>query len=458
MTRGMGTPARAPGAPAGTPRRGRVETLLDALLAAGIFFAVVAEAIWALGSPSEHFDVRPQSRGSGPDDDFGEQWEYSDGLPPGLTGDDQLGHHALQQATLGVLAIVGVTAALAARGVLLRRRWPWAGIALTTASAVVGALVLGLPIAVTIAFALAVYSLAVERGWLAAGITAGAATISVIVAAALAGRDGSGFLTLLFILVAVLVPLLSAAATRSRRAYLREVEARLKQAEAEQAAQTERALADERVALARDLHDVLAHSLTVVNMQVGVASHLLATHPERAERALAEAKSAGAAAVDELRNTLALLRGDRGAGGEGDRAPVPGLDDIAGLVERVAATGLPVTLRWSVASGAPISSGVGLLAYRLVQEGLTNVVKHAGADAATEVRVSTEDGRLLVSVANAPGSAPPRAGAPGIGLEGLRSRVDALGGFFEAAPAPAGAGFIVQAALPQDQNPSGSPT
>lgn len=447
MTSGIGTPART-----------RVEPVLDALLAAGVFVAVTVEAIWALGSPSPHVDVRPQPRSGGTGDDYGDYWNYSGGLSPGLSGDDQLGHHALSQAaTLGVLALVGLTATLAALGVLLRRRWPWAGVALTAAAAIVGALVLGLPIAVTLAFGLAVYSLAAEKGWRAAGITAGAATLTVVVVAAADGRDGSAFLVLLFVLVAVLVPLLSAAATRSRRAYLREVEARLQQAEAEQAAQTERALADERVALARDLHDVLAHSLTVVNMQVGVASHLLATHPDRAGRALAEAKTAGAAAVDELRNTLALLRGDRDAG-EGDRAPVPGLDDIGALVDRVAATGLPVAMQWSVDPGAAISSGVGLLAYRLVQEGLTNVVKHAGADAATEVRVTTDGGRLLVSVANAPGASPPLARAPGIGLEGLRSRVDALGGYFQAAPAPAGTGFIVQAALPLTPAPNGSPS
>lgn len=441
MTSGIGA---RPDAPEPTPHtsRGRVESLLDGLLAIAVLAAVTMEAVWSLGWTSDREEVRPQRRNGNSWDDY---WDDFDGAPRGLAGDDDLAHNAVQQAGIGVLLVVGLAATLAAVGVLLRRRWPWAGVALTAGAAVVAALGLGLPIAVTVAFGLAVYSLAVEKGWAAAGITAGAATLSVIVVAGLDGQEGSGLLVLLFVLVAVLVPLLSAAATRSRRAYLREVEARLKYAQAEQAAQTSRALADERVALARDLHDVLAHSLTVVNMQVGVASHLLATHPDRAERALTEAKTAGAAAVDELRNTLALLRGDRT---DGDRAPVPGLDDISTLIERVAATGLPVTLVWAVDPAAPIGSGVGLLAYRLVQEGLTNVVKHAGADAATEVRVTTDSGRLLVSVANAPGSAAPPSEPPGIGLEGLRSRVDALGGYFDAAPAPAGTGFIVQAALP----------
>ena len=316
-----------------------METLLDALLAAGIFFAVVAEAIWALGSPSEHFDVRPQSRGSGPDDDFGEQWS-ADGLPPGLTGDDQLGHHALQQATLGVLAIVGVTAALAALGCCC----DGAGRGRHRPHHRIGRgrpLVLGLPIAVTIAFALAVYSLAVERGWLAAGITARAATISVIVArswrdvtvglpdAAVHPRRGAG-------------PAASAAATRSRRAYLREVEARLNRRRPNR----RRRLSGPWQTSAsrwRDLHDVLAHSLTVVNMQVGVASHLLATHPEQAERALAEASPPAPPPWTSCATRLRCCEGTARAGGGNDRAPVPGLDDIAGLVERVAATGLPVT-------------------------------------------------------------------------------------------------------------------
>lgn len=423
MTFGVGRFARRPGP----------DVVLDAFLAAGAVLAVLAEAAIVVQRS------RPEPRPRDVDDD--------DDLLGSTTADPDWGgsllHEATEHLSTATLILIAVTALLAASAVLLRRRWPWPATALAASAAVVGAVVLGLPVAVTLVYALVVYSLAVARGWWPAGLASLGGLATMLVTLVAAERDEAGGLVLVYLLVAVVVPLLSAAATRSRHAYLGEVEARLRRADREHEAQTARTLAEERVRLARDLHDVLAHSLTVVNMQVGVASHLLATHPDRAAHALDEAKAAGAAAVAELRTTLALLRGD-----EPDTlTPVPGLADIPAMVERVRATGLPLELAWQVPNPDAVDAAVGLLAFRVVQEGLTNVVKHAGAEAATAVAVRTSTDSVSVAITNAAGRRPPPGGAPGIGLEGLRARVAAVGGSFSAAATPGG-GFGVHAQLP----------
>lgn len=415
------------------PRRPGPELFLDALLAAGAVVGILAEA--AIVVQNNRPAPRPR--------DFDDDDDYLGSTTADPEWGGSLLHEATEHLSTTTLVLIAVTAVLAAGAVLLRRRWPWPATAMAAAGAVLGAVVLGLPIAVTLVYALVVYSLAVARGWWAAGAASLGGLATVLVALMAAERDEIGGLVLVYLLVAVVVPLLSAAATRSRHAYLGEVEARLRRADREHEAETARTLAEERVRLARDLHDVLAHSLTVVNMQVGVASHLLAAHPDRAAHALEEAKAAGAAAVAELRTTLALLRGD-----EPDTlAPVPGLADIPAMIDRVRATGLPLDLTWQVPTPDAVDSAVGLLAFRVVQEGLTNVVKHAGGDAATSVVVDTSADAVSVSVTNAPGSRPPTAGAPGIGLEGLRARVTVVGGRFGAAATPDG-GFAINAHLP----------
>ena len=191
-----------------------------------------------------------------------------------------------------------------------------------------------------------------------------------------------------------------------------------------------------------------AHSLTVVTMQVGVASHLVESHPDRAKVALDEARAAGAAAMDELKTTLALLRGEAPE----SRNPVPSLADIPALVARVAATGLPLTLTEDSATGlaAGVPESVGLVAYRVVQEGLTNVVRHAGPATPTAVALRRDAATLVVTVTDG-GTADPvgrdGSGGSGLGLTGLAERVHALGGGFTAGELATG-GFEVRAVLP----------
>ena len=404
------------------------DRILNVLLAIAVLVGVWVE------------DVARQARLFVPSD--GEDDERVEGGDRVSLGDlDESWHEAFEHSAdpLTLIAIVGIPAAVA---ILLRTRWPLPAVLVSGMAALLGALAFGTPVVVSVAFAFVLYSLAVEKGWLPACVASLAAVLSVIAAAAARGDfEDSALAIAVFCLAAIVTPLLAAAATRSRRAYLQAVETQLQQAQAEQQARTDQALAQDRVRLAHDLHDVLAHSLTVVNMQVGVAQHLLADHPDRAQRALDEAQVAGSAAVAELRNTLALLRGADAA----QLAPQPTLGDLEALFAGVRAAGLPLTTEVKVATST-LPAGISLIGYRTVQEGLTNVVKHAGPQTPTTVRVATEGERLHITITNSHGSAT-SSGSPGIGLEGLRSRIAALGGQLRAKSLPSG-GFELDVTLP----------
>ncbi len=433
--------ATAATAPDALPPRRRLfsDRLGDFALAAAVFVGVLGE--WAIQSAWEE---RP--RGPFRDEfrstfDEHEYLEHSDRDGANILG---LSSAPLGDSLLAVLLVVS----LAMAAMLLRRQLPWLAVGLAAFAAAVGSFAIHIPFALCAAFAIALYSLAAERGWLPAAIVGGASAGVVLLATLINGEEAAGALFVLFCLVAVAIPLLAAIATRSRRAYLSEVETRLAAAELERTAEAARAVAEERVTLARDLHDVLAHSLTVVTMQVGVASHLVESHPDRAKVALDEARAAGAAAMDELKATLALLRGEAPE----SRNPVPSLADVPALVARVAATGLPLTLTENPATGlaAGVPESVGLVAYRVVQEGLTNVVRHAGPATPTTVALRREATTLVVTVTDA-GPADPvgRDGSSGsgLGLTGLAERVHALGGGFTAEEMATG-GFEVCAVLP----------
>ncbi|MDX2590893.1 sensor histidine kinase [Streptomyces sp. WI03-4A] len=205
-------------------------------------------------------------------------------------------------------------------------------------------------------------------------------------------------------------------------------------------AQAARRRADEeRLRIARELHDVLAHSISVINVQAGVGLALLDSDPEQARTALTTIKAASKEALGEVRQVLDTLR----APGAAPRAPAPGLDRLPELVEQAAAAGLTVDVR-----GEPpqLSPGADLAAFRIVQEALTNVVRHSGS---RHARVRFEhDGALLRLRVDDDGPATATdAGGSGNGLAGMRERAAALGGTIEAGPRPDG-GFRVLAVLP----------
>jgi signal transduction histidine kinase len=231
-----------------------------------------------------------------------------------------------------------------------------------------------------------------------------------------------------------------------RRAYTARLEqtAELERARAEQA---RRAVAEERLRLARELHDVVAHSISVIAVQSGVGAHVAQTQPEEAAKALAAIEVTSRAALTELRRLLGVLRQEDEP--QGDLAPVPGLADLDSLLAEVAKAGLAVRLQ---VEGRPaqLPAGVDLSAYRIVQEALTNVVKHAGP-ARAQVAIRYRDHEVMVEVTDdGRGAAGPTGDGRarvGHGLIGMRERVAVFGGDLQTGPRPGG-GFRVAARLP----------
>jgi signal transduction histidine kinase len=211
-----------------------------------------------------------------------------------------------------------------------------------------------------------------------------------------------------------------------------------------------RALAEQRLQIARELHDVIAHAMSVVAVQAGVGSHVIATRPDQAARSLSAIEATARAALAQTRYLLAAIRDD-GHDPE-SLTPMPGIGSVSVLVEKVTETGQPVSLR---IEGQPraLAPSLELSAYRVVQEALTNVVRHAGQPATAEVVISYDDSGVVVTVTDdgPAGGADQRKPGSGHGLTGMRERVSLLGGELRAGPRPEG-GYQVVARLPAEAN------
>ncbi|WP_425588381.1 sensor histidine kinase [Streptomyces tremellae] len=234
-------------------------------------------------------------------------------------------------------------------------------------------------------------------------------------------------------------------AVRSRRAFIDAMRERAERAERTREEEAGRRVAEERLRIARDLHDVVAHHIALVNVQAGVAAHVMDKRPDQAKEALAHVREASRSAIEELRATVGLLR--QSGDPEAPTEPAPGLAQLDALVDTFRSAGLPVECL--VPEEPPrLPAAVGLAAYRIVQEALTNVRKHAGAGARAEVSVVRAGAGIEVTVLDDGGTGP-RESAPGggHGLLGMRERVVALGGSLVAEPRYGG-GFRVQAILP----------
>ncbi|MFF1529520.1 sensor histidine kinase [Cellulomonas sp. NPDC058312] len=303
---------------------------------------------------------------------------------------------------------------------------------------------------VPLASMLAVATLAARApratGWLA-GVGAGA----VLAVLGVAIRSTETYLTDLVVFYLVV----TAAALGVWRSGLRERAARAARERDEHARQ---AVLDERLRIARELHDVLAHNLTLVNAQAGVARYLLRTDPGAAESALRDITQHTGRAIDELRATVGLLRSrddDPGAAGaDAALRPVPGLAALDELLDRVRSAGTRVELATSGTPGR-LDQHADLAAYRILQESLTNAAKHAPG-ATVDVGLTWTGAGVRLRVANpvGPDTGPDRAPAPGTGngLIGMRERATAAGGTLRAGPAPDG-GFEVVATLPAQPAP-----
>lgn len=211
------------------------------------------------------------------------------------------------------------------------------------------------------------------------------------------------------------------------------------------------AAAEERLRITRELHDIVGHALGVMVVQAGVAEELLETRPDEARRAVTEIGATGRASLAEMRQVLGSLR-DGGRTSTAMRAPLPSLAQLPELVGRIEAAGLPVALEVRGDVGS-LSPGLDLAAYRVVQEALTNVLKHAHARRA-DVTVEHRGAELLVRVVDdGNGSAAAPTGGGGHGLVGMRERVTVFGGHLVAGPRPGG-GFGVEAVLPTTAEPA----
>jgi signal transduction histidine kinase len=332
--------------------------------------------------------------------------------------------------------VIGVVAALVPWALLAGdvRVGPWVMVAAGVAIPGVLVAVYDAPGANFLAL-LAVAWLAAGGQSLAAEVTAAvAASIVIPLVYALGDWDEDGEAFVYFATGGLIVWCIGRILRRERRlvAALTEAQERLEAA----------ASAAERQRIARDVHDVVGHSLTVMLLNVSGARRVLTRDPPAAAEALDRAEQAGRGSLQSVRAIVGLLRAPNEAGAE----PQPGAADIVALVDTAAAAGLPVRAEVSGELDA-VDPYVGLAAYRLVQEALANVEHHApGSDVV--VRVVNDDDRLSVSVRNGPAgrTPPPPAGRGGTGLEGMRQRVGAVGGTVSAGPE--GGGWIVDGSIP----------
>ena len=230
----------------------------------------------------------------------------------------------------------------------------------------------------------------------------------------------------------------------TRRRFVAEARARADLAKRNETAEGRRRTAEERLSIAREMHDVVGHSLAVISLQAGVAERLLDTRPDEVRKSVAAIRKVSREALTELRAELALLRGD---GSPAERAPAPDLRALPGLVASMREAGLQVELDVD-ADQKPVPEIVAAAAYRIAQESLTNVVRHAGVGVHTTVRVEFDGKNLQVEVVDDGRGA---VGEPtGSGIDGMRERVAVLGGEFAAGARPQG-GFRVWASIPSPQ-------
>jgi signal transduction histidine kinase len=211
-------------------------------------------------------------------------------------------------------------------------------------------------------------------------------------------------------------------------------------------------LEEERSRIARELHDVITHNVSVMMVQAGAARKVMATAPERAQQALLAVESGGRAAMTELRHFMGLLTvdGDDPQPDSVDLAPPPGLGHVAVLAGRIRDTGVPVELAVT-GTPAPLPVGVDLAAYRVVQEALTNTVKHA-AGAHVKITIAYDPGVLRLEVADTGGASTASArSGNGRGLIGLRERLAVYGGALDTGGLPTG-GYRVRATIPMDES------
>ena len=327
-----------------------------------------------------------------------------------------------------------------------RRRWPVTVLAICLALFGVVAFTGVLAPGVVLATAVAVFGVAnrTERR-LTIGIAA-AAVLAVLTLSLLASIGGVFDPRSIQFSVTIAFAAAAGDATRSRREYIVAVTERAERAEQTREAEARRRVSEERLRIARDLHDAVAHQIAVISLNAGVASSALETRPDKAKEALGTIRGASRTVLGEIGDLMAMLRRDDDLSPEGEaEAPQAGLDRLDDLVEQFAAAGLAVTVRREGDLGR-VHGAVGLVAHRVLQEALTNAHKHGSRHRAhVLIAVAEEEVRIIVSN---PVDEPVAAASDdgGYGLLGLRERVSAVRGSVETGPVAAG--WRVETALP----------
>jgi signal transduction histidine kinase len=336
----------------------------------------------------------------------------------------------------GLDAIGYVCAAVAGGAFAVRRSSPVVTLALTAAATTVyGATDQpGGPIYLTVFLAaINLAALRPTRTWLP---WTGAAAVA-LVAADWAGR-GFSFHIIPAGLLLLALPKLAGDAVRTRRLRMETLEARVSLAEQE----TLRRVAEERLRIAREVHDVVGHGLATITLRAGVADRVAERDPAEVHAALKAIRQISRESLSELSALLGVLRAE----GEAERAPAPDLDALPRLVKDLREAGMDVELEVDANGGGPVPEVVAAAGYRIVQEALTNVARHAGPRARARVKLTRHDGIVEVEVRD-DGRGAPAAVTAGGGLTGMRERAAAVGGRLEAGGAPGG-GFRVWASLP----------
>jgi signal transduction histidine kinase len=328
---------------------------------------------------------------------------------------------------------------------LARRRFPFAAPAATWVIAAALSFVDGRLVVFTASASIAGLAASFLLGNLRDGTQARLGLAVVLAGAAFVIYNGPDFSAAELVFTPILFGIgwLAGYAVRERAEQAEEAEERAAQAEREREAAARVAVAEERARIARELHDIVAHAVSVMVLQVGAVRHRLPQELAEDREALDDVERAGRTALAEMRRLLGAMRRD----GDGvDLSPQPGLDRLESLADEVGRAGLPVRLHVEGEAG-PLPRAVDLSAYRIVQEGLTNALKHAGASHAdVTVRYETDELRLEV---RDDGVGTASTDGLGHGLVGIRERVKIYGGEMSAGAAPEG-GFVLSARLPRE--------
>ncbi|UBU12726.1 sensor histidine kinase [Nonomuraea gerenzanensis] len=334
---------------------------------------------------------------------------------------------------------------VACAGLLARERYPVVALVVVTVSVAAYYPYAGLDGPLVVMLFVVLYT-AADRGHLTAAIATGAAALLAMGVGETGGIRHVDDSTFIMITGWVVASIAFGGVTRNRRAYLSEARQHALDALLTKEEEARRRASEERLRIARELHDVLGHNISMINVQASAALHGIRKRPEDAEAALRTIKETSKETLRELRTTLGVLRQ------VDEDAPVAPADSLARLDALVAASGLTVRTELPEPLGA-LPTEVDLAATRIVREALTNVSRHSGTREAT-LTITTEAGDIIITVDDdGPGAT--YDGGSGFGIQGMRERATALGGTLEAGPRPGG-GFRVTARLPLTQPTNGA--